>query len=122
MPLATIQIYTGWTPQHKQQLLDSLQKVMLESLAVPEDDLQLRLQEYDIAHVKAPKNTTQKYIILEIALFEGRDLAVKKALYEAINLELAKLDIKPNDIFIMLLEVPKNNFGIEGGKPAGELY
>lgn len=59
---------------------------------------------------------------MDIAVFEGRDLAVKKALYKAINLELAKLGIKPNDIFIMLLEVPKDNFGIEGGKPASELY
>ena len=122
MPLATIQIYTGWSTQQKQQLLDSLQKAIIESLRVPEDDLQLRIQEYDLAHVKAPKKTTNKYIILEIALFEGRDLAVKRALYKAINLELAKIDIKPNDIFIMLLEVPKNNFGIDGGKSAGELY
>lgn len=45
MPLATIQIYTGWTAQQKQQLLDSLQKAILESLAVPEDDLQLTIQE-----------------------------------------------------------------------------
>jgi len=122
MPLATIQIYNGWSTQQKQRLLDSLKIAILESLAVPEDDLQLRIQEYDAAQVKAPKNTTNKYVVLEIALFEGRDLEVKKSLYKAINLKLSKIDINPNDIFIMLLEIPKNNFGIDGGKAAGELY
>lgn len=122
MPVATIQIYTGWSPQQKQQLLGSLQKAILESLLVPDDDLQLKIQEYDIAHVRAPKNTTKKYVLIEIALFEGRNLETKTALYKAINLELAKIDIKSNDIFIMLQEIPKNNFGIKGGKPAGEIY
>jgi len=65
---------------------------------------------------------TDNITLIEIILYKGRSKEAKKALYKAINNNLA-LDpgIDGNDIIIVLIEPPLENWGIRGGKPASEI-
>ena len=65
---------------------------------------------------------TDNITLIEIILYKGRSNGVKKALYKAINDNLA-LDpgIDCDDIIIVLIEPPLENWGIIGGNPASEI-
>ena len=65
---------------------------------------------------------TDNITLIEIILYKGRSNEAKKALYKAINDNLA-LDpgIDCDDIIIVLIEPPLENWGIRGGNPASEI-
>jgi len=55
-------------------------------------------------------------------MFEGRTQEAKKALYKAINNNLASNPgIDGDDIIIVLIESPLGNWGINVGKSASEV-
>ena len=55
-------------------------------------------------------------------MFEGRTINAKKALYKAKNANLASNPgIDGDDITIVLIEPPLENWSIKGGKPANEV-
>jgi phenylpyruvate tautomerase PptA (4-oxalocrotonate tautomerase family) len=63
----------------------------------------------------APPDRSPRYLILEVILFTGRSLAVRKALIRALMDELSQgLGLSPNDIEVTLLESPRENWGIRG--------
>ena len=62
-----------------------------------------------------PSDRTQRYIIIEILLFEGRSIAAKKSLYQLLFERLKdKLDIASLDVEIILIETPRHNWDICG--------
>lgn len=61
---------------------------------------------------------------IEIVLFSGRSLEAKKALYSAIVANLSALGLRAEEIKIVLIEVPPDNWGLHGlhgGLPASEI-
>jgi len=50
-----------------------------------------------------------------IAAFSGRSLDAKRALYKTIADRLEALGIPRLDVFIVLHEIPKENWGLRGG-------
>jgi phenylpyruvate tautomerase PptA (4-oxalocrotonate tautomerase family) len=55
-------------------------------------------------------------------MFRGRSIEAKKELYRLITDKLSENPgIDGNDIVIVLLEPPLENWGIRGGKPASEV-
>jgi 4-oxalocrotonate tautomerase family enzyme len=68
-----------------------------------------------------PDDRSEKYLIVEISMFEGRSIEAKKALIRGIYSNIGKqVDITPQDIEITIFETPKENWGIRG-MPADEL-
>jgi phenylpyruvate tautomerase PptA (4-oxalocrotonate tautomerase family) len=63
----------------------------------------------------APPDRSPRYLILEVTLFTGRSLAVRKALIRALMDDLSQgLGLSTNDVEITLLESPRENWGIRG--------
>jgi len=58
---------------------------------------------------------------VEITLFAGRSIEAKRSLYKSIVANLGVVGIAPSDIFIVLNEVPLENWGIRGGIPASDV-
>jgi phenylpyruvate tautomerase PptA (4-oxalocrotonate tautomerase family) len=51
-------------------------------------------------------------------MFTGRSREAKRALYRAIIERLKPFDVPPEDVKIVLVEVPPESVGLRGGKAA----
>lgn len=68
-----------------------------------------------------PDGRSERYTIIEIAMFAGRSVETKKALYRALYTAFEReLGIAPVDLEIAITETPKHDWGIRG-LPADEL-
>jgi len=88
---------------------------------LPEHDRQVRYIQHSPEHFHVPPGKSENYTLVEITLFAGRSLEAKRALYRAVVEKLGVLGISPTDIFIVLHDVPLDNWGIRGGIPASEV-
>jgi phenylpyruvate tautomerase PptA (4-oxalocrotonate tautomerase family) len=101
--------------------MEAIHSALREALKIPENDRDIRFNEYHPEDFQVPPEKTENYILVEITMFAGRSLQAKKELYRGIVTNLGKLGILGGDVFIVLHEVPLENWGIRGGIPASEL-
>ncbi len=121
MPLAKIEVRKSWPPEHVQAIIEAIYLAQREALKVPEHDRQIRFIEHTPEHFHVPPGRTANYTLIEITIFAGRSIEAKRSLYQAIVKNLGAIGIAPADIFIVLHEVPLENWGIRGGVPASEV-
>ncbi len=121
-PLVKIEIRKGKSDEYKKALLDGVHDALVEAIRIPDYDRFQRLYELDALNFEAPETKTDNVTIIEITMFQGRSIEAKKALYSTIVNNLAKNPgINGNDITIVLIEPPLENWGVKGGKPANEV-
>jgi phenylpyruvate tautomerase PptA (4-oxalocrotonate tautomerase family) len=119
MPLTKVELISGKSQEFKQSLMSLIGGVLIEVLELPDDDKNIRMQEYEKSNFIMKK--PYEYLI-EITLFEGRTEKTKKELYKRIVEELEeKLRIEKGKIFIVLNEQPLENWGVRGGTSAKEI-
>ncbi|MEK4251823.1 tautomerase family protein [Paenibacillus sp. FSL W7-1287] len=67
------------------------------------------------------KDRTERYMIIEISIFEGRSVEAKKRLIHLLFERVCNaMKIDKNDLEITIFETPKHNWGIRG-LPGDEL-
>jgi 4-oxalocrotonate tautomerase family enzyme len=119
MPLVKIEIAKGKSNEYLSDLMQVTMNCVQEVLQLPSDDRNIRLNEFEKDHffTKPPYS-----IIIEITLFSGRTVETKRKLYQMIVDRLQhKLEINKQEVFVVLNEQPKENWGIRGGIPASDL-
>ena len=122
MPLVSIEILAGKSPAYKKALLDGVHAALVHTLKNPGDDRNQRLHELAAENYERRPGRTDKFTLVEITLFAGRSMDAKRSLYKSILENLGRdPKIDGNDIMIVLHEVPLENWGIKGGKPASEV-
>lgn len=121
MPLVRIEVRRSRDPKEKMDICDTVHAAMQEALHIPEHDRHISYLEHAPEDFQAPPGKTENYTLVEITLFKGRSMEAKRALYQAIVRNLGSLGIAPEDVFIVLLESPPENWGIRGGIPASEV-
>ncbi|MEM7716341.1 MAG: tautomerase family protein [Cyanobacteria bacterium P01_A01_bin.68] len=68
-----------------------------------------------------PSDKSQSYLVIEISMFEGRSIELKKNLIRLLIKRISeKFRISSNDIEITIFETPKCNWGVRG-VPGDEL-
>jgi phenylpyruvate tautomerase PptA (4-oxalocrotonate tautomerase family) len=122
MPIVKIEIIKGKSKEYKKAILDGVHNALVETIKIPDHDRFQRIYELDDNNFEVPESKTSNVTFIEIVMFKGRSYEAKKALYKAINHNL-KLNpgIIGNDIIIVLIEPPLENWGINGGFPANEV-
>lgn len=119
MPLTEINMSEGQSRTFKRIFMDSVHSALVQCLALPEYDKNIRLKEFDPEFFDS--KPPYKYFI-EINLFLGRKAETKKNIYQTIIQTLNDaLNIDPQEVFILLKEHPLENWGIRGGIPAHEV-
>lgn len=121
MPIVRIEVRRERSREERNALIEAVHVAIRESLKIPETDRKIRYVEYHPEDFQVPPDKSENFTLIEITLFAGRSLPVKKILYRAIVRNLGKLGIAPADVFIVLKEVPLENWGIRGGVPASEV-
>jgi len=121
MPIARIDVKRNWPAEQQRHLINSLHAAMVEALKIPERDRNIRYIEHQPDHFASPPGTSENYVLVEFSMFPGRSLEAKRNLYQGIVKRFGEIGIEPKDIFIVVHEVPMDNWGIRGGIPASEV-
>ena len=121
MPFVRIDLARGRSAQERKRLGEIVYAAMRATINVPEND------KFQIITEHAPDdlNFAESYlgsqfsdgiIFIQITLNSGRTLERKKALYKKIVDDLgAQLQVRPDDVFINLVEMAKENWSFGRG-------
>ena len=122
MPLVRIDLSKKYSESFAQQVGDIVYKVMREQINVPEDDKFQIITRHDISEFNIPKSYlgidySEGIIFIQATISFGRSADLKKNLYKAIcNALVQNLKVRPQDVFINLLEVNKENWSFGNGE------
>lgn len=105
----------------RKTLSDAIQRAVVEALAYPPEKRFHRFIALTPDDFFYPPDRSDRYLILEISIFEGRSVEAKKSLIRALYQYIGDATgITPNDIEITIFETPRQNWGIRG-MPGDEL-
>lgn len=121
MPLVRIDLRAGKSPEYLRAISDSLYAAMRESFAVPEDDRFMLISQhapdefvYDAGYLGIRRS--DDLVIVQITANNTRTLEQKKAFYaDAARRLAASPGLRPEDVLISLVEVPKENWSFGMG-------
>jgi phenylpyruvate tautomerase PptA (4-oxalocrotonate tautomerase family) len=121
MPLVTITIVEGKTREFKTLILEAVHDSLVAAFKIPDHDRNQRIIEVSPENFECPVGKAENFVIIEMTVFPGRSLQAKRSLYQEIVSRLQRLEIRGDDILIVLNELPLENWGIQGGYPASEV-
>lgn len=121
MPLARISLRKGKSAAHRQAIVDNVYGALRETFNVPEDDLFMVVDEYDEANFHFGRgfmgfSRSDDLVIIQLTVANTRGVDAKRALYKSITERLGReAGLRPDDVFINLLEVFRENWSFGGG-------
>lgn len=121
MPLLHISLRAGKPEAYRQAIFDSLYRALRETFDVPEDDQFMTLSEHDAANFRYGANylgvaRSDDLVFIQITANNTRTLEQKKALFRRITELLGDSPgIGPEDVFVNLVEVAKENWSLGHG-------
>lgn len=121
MPDVLIEVRGGWLKERKVDLIEAIEDAIVTALQTPRDDKISRLIEHAPENFSIPRWASERFTHVEITMFAGRSIEVKRALYRAIVEHLEPLGVPANDIKIILIEVEPSDVGMRGGRAACDL-
>ncbi len=121
MPLLHISLRAGKSPAYRQAIFDNLYRAMRETFSVPEDDQFMALTEHDAANFRYGASylgiaRSDDLVFIQITANDTRSVEQKKALFGRIAELLGQSPgIRPEDVFVSLVEVAKENWSLGNG-------
>lgn len=121
MPLAHISLRTGKTETYRQAIFDGVYRAMRETFNVPEDDQFMAMTEHDAANFRYGASylgvaRSDDLVFIQITANNTRTVDQKKALFRRIAELLSESPgIRPEDVFVSLVEVEKENWSLGNG-------
>jgi 4-oxalocrotonate tautomerase len=122
MPLTRISLRRGKPAAYRKAICDGLYRAMRETLNVPEGDRFILVSEHDGVDFDYGSNwpgiaRSDDLIFIQMTVNETRSLAQKKALYRRlVELLVENPGLRPEDVFINLLQVPLENWSVGLGE------
>lgn len=120
MPLVRISVLKGRDPRLLTDIGEAVYQAMTATLNVPAHDNFRVITEhepgqltYDPSYLQVERG--DGIVIIQITLNEGRTVAMKQAFYAEVARLLEPLGVRPPDVFINLVEVPKENWSFGHG-------
>jgi len=123
MPLAKIHVVEGRYDESRiAKISGAVQAALMNTLGVPSDDfyqLIFELPKNRFLHTPSfvGMHYTDDLIILDISLIQGRPKETRLALLKDINMRVAATaDVSPDNIMILLYELPGENISFGQGE------
>ncbi|TKR30222.1 tautomerase family protein [Luteimonas gilva] len=116
MPLVRIDLRAGKPPEYLRAIADGIYAAMREAFAVPEDDRFMLVSQhaaeefvYDPGYLGIRRS--DDLVFVQITANNTRSLEQKKAFYADVARRLSESPgLRPEDVLISLVEVPKENW------------
>jgi 4-oxalocrotonate tautomerase len=116
MPLARIDLARHKSPEYRRTLGEVVYDAMIQMLNVPQDDRFQILSEHAHENLTIDPNylgisRSADCVVIQVTRNEGRTVEQKRAFYKAVADGLhRRLKLRPQDLFINLVEVKKENW------------
>ena len=121
MPLLHISLRAGKPDTYKQAIFDGLYRAMRETFSVPEDDQFMTLTEHDATSFRYGASylgivRSDDIVFIQVFAMNTRTVEQKKAFYRRLAELLGENPgIRPEDVFINLVEGDKANWSLGNG-------
>ena len=121
MPLVRVALRQGKSAGYKQAIGDGIYQAMLEAFAVPKEDRFVVVSEHAESEFQFSRTyldiaRTDDLVIIQITANNTRTVEQKKAFFARIAELLSQNPgLRKQDIFINLVEVPKENWSFGNG-------
>ena len=121
MPLTHVSLRAGKSENYRQAIFDGLYRAMRETFDVPENDQFMTISEDDAASFRLDASylgieRSDDIVLIQITASDTRNTEQKKALYRRIaELLHESPGIRPEDVFINIVEVKKENWSFGNG-------
>ncbi|AMG43706.1 tautomerase family protein [Achromobacter ruhlandii] len=121
MPFAQISLRSGKTEAYRQAIFDGVYRALHETFDVPEDDQFMVMTEHEAANFRYGATyfdiaRSDDLVFIQITANNTRTLEQKKALFRRIAELLGENPgLRPEDVFVNLVEVLKENWSLGGG-------
>lgn len=118
MPSVLIEVRRSYAPERECALMDAVHSALREAFRILPEDRNVRLLVHEPHRFACPpgRSKPEFYTHISIDAFAGRSLDAKRELYRAIVNNLEPLGIPRDHVKILLREIPKENWGIRGGR------
>jgi 4-oxalocrotonate tautomerase len=122
VPLSRISLRRGKTAAYRRAIMDQVYEALGETFDVPEDDRFMIVTEHDEDSFSFGRRylgieRSDDLIIIQITVSNTRGIEQKKRLYKRIAERLAdRPGVRPQDVFVNLLEVAKENWSFGNGE------
>jgi 4-oxalocrotonate tautomerase len=121
MPLVRVSLRQGKSADYKQAIGDGIYQAMLEAFDVPKEDRFVVVSEHSESELQFSRTyldiaRSDDLVIVQITANNTRNVEQKKALFARIAELLSQNPgLRKQDIFINLVEVPKENWSFGNG-------
>ena len=116
MPILTISMRRGRTPEQKQRLVTAACTALQESFALKDSSYSVRLLELGPEEFYLPPPKTEGYVLVEVDCFAGREQYLKDRFSAALLQRLAEAGEDPGQVLSLIRESPVGNWGFQGKK------
>jgi 4-oxalocrotonate tautomerase len=122
MPLVRIDLAEGKSPEYGQQAGQIVYRALTDVMNAPKDDLFQIITEHPQAGLQFDReflgiHRSNDCIFVQITLNGGRTVEMKQRFYRAVADGLHEsLKLRREDVFISLVEVPKENWSFGNGE------
>jgi 4-oxalocrotonate tautomerase len=116
MPFVRIDLMRGKPAEYRKALGEIVYQAMIDVINVPKDDKFQVITEHAPEELNFPVSYLGNHysldvVFIQITLNAGRSIELKKAFYKRIVDDIvARLKLRPDDVVINLVEVPKENW------------
>jgi phenylpyruvate tautomerase PptA (4-oxalocrotonate tautomerase family) len=121
MPLVRVDLRKGKPAAHKKAIADGVYRALRETFTVPDEDRFVVINEHDDDGFEYSTSylnieRTGDLVVIQITANIGRTVDQKKALFARIATLLAEAPgLRPQDVFVNLVEVAKENWSFGNG-------
>ena len=120
MPFSQISMRAGKPEAYRQAVFDGLYRALRDALDVPDDDQFMTIIEHDPANFRHGTAfdvaRSDDLVYIRITVFDSRTPEQKKHLFRRIAELLGDSPgIRPEDIFVIILDAPKENWSVGSG-------
>jgi 4-oxalocrotonate tautomerase len=122
MPLVRIDLAKGKSPEYGRQVGQIVYHALTDVMNAPKDDLFQIITEHPQAGLQFDRDflgihRSDDCIFVQITLNSGRTVEMKRRFYKAVADGLHEsLKLRREDVFINLVEVPKENWSFGNGE------
>ena len=122
MPLVQISMRSGKSDAYRQAIFDGIYRALHQEFDVPEDDQFMTITEHSAANFRYGATyldiaRSDDLVFIQISANNTRSTEQKKALYRRIAALLGEAPgLRPQDVFVNLVEVAKENWSLGLGE------